>query len=518
MRTDVLVVGSGIAGSSAAIRAVEKGADVTVVTEATRPDDTNTGWAQGGVARRAPEERAEEFVADVLDAGAGEGDEDAVELLVEEGTEVVEDFLVDELGVDFDANGADDTDGTDGFDLAREGGHSYDRVLHKGDATGLAVQRALLRRLAETDARVLEAHSALELVKDEDNGHVEGALVVDRTGGDVRESEDSRANENAGRSRDAFVVEAGATVLATGGIGDVYGRTTNPPGATGDGIAMATLTGARVDDIEFVQFHPTAHAERGFLLSEALRGEGALLVQDGERFMDAYDDRGELAPRDIVATAVHEKNREGQVYLDLNPVFESTDFAEEFPTAYENLNDEELETGLVPVAPAEHFLCGGVVVDENGSASVEGLYAVGETACTGVHGANRLASTSLLEGLTWGLRAGEHTAENASEPAGVERQTDAFNGDMPEGFVDAKFEKLQSLMWENVGPLRDGQSLRETRTELQRLRGEVKSYARGRLDPELYSLRNAVVVGLLITEAAIRNKESIGCHRRAEVD
>jgi len=205
MRTDVLVVGSGIAGSSAAIRAVEKGADVTVVTEATRPDDTNTGWAQGGVAKRAPEERAEEFVEDVLDAGAGEGDEDAVELLVEEGTEVVEEFLVDELGVDFDADSTDG-EGDDEFDLAREGGHSRDRVLHKGDATGLAVQRALLRRLAETDARVLEAHSALELVKDEEEERVEGALVVDRDNGE------------------AFVVEAGATVLATGGIGDVYGR------------------------------------------------------------------------------------------------------------------------------------------------------------------------------------------------------------------------------------------------------------------------------------------------------
>ncbi|MDZ7689398.1 MAG: FAD-dependent oxidoreductase [Halobacteriales archaeon] len=497
MRTDVLVVGSGIAGCSAAIRAVEEGADVTVVTEATRPDDTNTGWAQGGVAKRAPGERAGEFVEDVLDAGAGEGDEDAVKMLVEEGTEVVEEFLVDKLGVGFDTDGGKN-DEDDEFDLAREGGHSRDRVLHKGDATGHEIQVALLRRLAETDARVLEAHTALELVtgEDDESESVEGALVVDNESGE------------------AFVVEAGATILATGGIGDIYGRTTNPPGATGDGVAMAALAGARLDDMEFVQFHPTAHAERGFLLSEALRGEGALLVADGERFMEAYDDRMELAPRDIVATAVHETNRGSQAYLDLNPVFEKTDFENEFPTAYENLTDEELETGLVPVAPAEHFLCGGVVVDENGSASVEGLYAAGETACTGVHGANRLASTSLLEGLTWGLRAGEHVAEEAREPSGVGSEPDAFNGDMPQGFVDAKFEKLQSLMWENVGPVRDERSLRETRTELQRLRGEVKSYARGRLDPELYALRNAVVVGLLITEAALHNKETVGCHRR----
>ncbi len=495
MKTDVLVVGSGIAGCSAAIRAVEEGADVTVVTEATQPDDTNTGWAQGGVAKRAPGERPEEFVDDVLDAGAGEGDEDAVEMLVEEGTEVVEQFLVEEVGVDFDTGDED----KDGFDLAREGGHSHDRILHKGDATGHEIQVALLRHLAESEARVLEAHSALELVTNDDESN-EGALVVDKESGE------------------AFVVEAGATVLATGGIGDVYGRTTNPQGATGDGVAMAALAGARVDDMEFVQFHPTAHAERGFLLSEALRGEGALILHEGERFMDAYDDRGELAPRDIVATAVHEKNRDGQVYLDLNPVFEKTNFEEEFPTAYENMTEEELETGLVPIAPSEHFLCGGVVVDENGSASVDGLYAAGETARTGVHGANRLASTSLLEGLTWGLRAGEDAAKTEHEPSGVGREHDAFNGDMPEGFVDAKFEKLQNIMWENVGPMRDGQNLREARTELQRLRGEVKSYARGRLDPELYSLRNAVVVGLLITEAALRNKETVGCHRRAEVD
>jgi L-aspartate oxidase len=489
MDTDVLVVGSGIAGCSAAIRAAERGADVTVVTEATSPDDTNTGWAQGGVARRAPDEDAEQFVDDVLEAGAGEGNEDAVETLVREGSRAVEEFLVEEVGVEFDGDG-------DGYDLAREGGHSTSRVLHHGDATGRAVQRALLRRLGESDARVLEGHTAVEIIGDGEG--VDGALVVDPDG-------------------EAFVVEAGATVLATGGIGDVYGRTTNPPGATGDGVAMAALTGARVEDAEYVQFHPTAHAERGFLLSEALRGEGALLIDDdGDRFMPESHDDAELAPRDVVATAVHETNRDGQAYLDLNPVLDSTDFADEFPTAHENLTDDELESGRVPVAPSEHFLCGGVAVDENGRASVDRLYAVGETARTGVHGANRLASTSLLEGLTWGLRAGEHAAANAPEPRAVDRQPDAFNGEMPDGFVDAKFDRLQTVMWENAGPVRTEEGLREARAELQRLRGEVKSYARGRLDPDLYALRNAVVVGLLIVEAALENDETVGCHRRVE--
>jgi len=487
MRTEVLVIGSGIAGCSAAIRAADRGADVTVVTEATSPDNTSTGWAQGGVARRAPDEDTEEFVDDVLDAGAGEGDEDAVETLVRDGSRAVEEFLVEEVGVDFDENG-------DGFDLAREGGHSRDRILHHGDATGKAVQLALLRRLGESEARVLEGHTALELVEGDDG--VDGALVVDTDG-------------------EPFVVGSGATVLATGGIGDVYGRTTNPSGATGDGVAMAALAGAEVDDTEYVQFHPTAHAERGFLLSEALRGEGALLVdENGDRFMDAYDDRGELAPRDIVATAVHETNRDGQAYLDLSPVFEATEFADGFPTAHDSLTDEELASGRVPVAPSEHFLCGGVVVDENGRASVDRLYAAGETARTGVHGANRLASTSLLEGLTWGLRAGEHAAANLREVPTEDHEPDGFNGGMPDGFVDAKFDRLQKVMWENAGPMRDEEGLREARVELQRLRGEVKSYARGRLDPELYALRNAVIVGLLVVEAALENDETVGCHRR----
>ncbi|MDY6779033.1 MAG: L-aspartate oxidase [Halobacteria archaeon] len=491
VETEVLVIGSGVAGCSAAIAADRAGADVTVVTKASKPEDTNTWWAQGGIAKVADSngDSPQEFAEDIIEAGDGESDPEAVETLVEEGTQAVEEMLVEEFGAEFDES-------SNGYDLAKEGGHSERRVLHSGDATGEAVHHALLSRLDEREIEVLESHMALDLLTDD--GEVTGAVVVD--------TEDDTT----------FPVSSGATVLATGGIGDVYGHTSNPEGATGDGVAMAAFADAEVDDMEYVQFHPTVHAEREYLLSEALRGEGALLIDgDGERFMPDYHEDAELAPRDVVAVRVDEHRREtGEVYLDLSPVFESCDFENEFPTAYDNLTDEEIEDRRVPVKPAEHFLCGGVVVDEHGRSSVENLYAVGETARTGVHGANRLASTSLLEGLTWGLRAGEDAAENPSPPDGTDGEVDEFNGEMPERFCEAKFERLQEIMWNKVGLRREEEELRQARTELQRLRGEVKSYARGRTDPGLYALRNAVVVGILITEAAIENDESVGCHRR----
>ncbi len=482
VEADVVVVGSGVAGCTAALSASEH-AEVAVVTKASKPEDSTTRWAQGGVATPASDEDADRFVEDVLEAGAGEGDRDAVETLVSEGEAAVEEFLAKEVGVEFDR-----TDGE--FHRTREGGHSRDRVIHRGDATGEAVHLALLDRLDRSSVEVLEGHTVIDLV--------EGGGVVAVSDGEP------------------VSVSAGATVLATGGIGDVYGRSTNPPGTTGDGVAMAALAGAEVDDMEYVQFHPTVHAERGFLLSEALRGEGALVVAgDGERFLDDYHEDAELAPRDVVAAAVYERSLDDDVYLDIRPVQNEMEFEEAFPTAADNLDKEELEGGLVPVSPAEHFLCGGVTVDERGRTTVDGLYAAGETACTGVHGANRLASTSLLEGLVWGMRAGEAAAEEHGEPAAPE-DADSFNGDMPEGFVESKFDRLQEIMWNDVGLRRSGEGLERARRELRRLRGEVRSYARGRVDSDLHELRNAVLVGLLVTDAALENEDTVGAHRRVD--
>ncbi|MFW5929918.1 MAG: L-aspartate oxidase [Halobacteriota archaeon] len=482
---DVVVVGSGVAGCSAALRASED-ADVGVVTKATKPEQASTTWAQGGIASVAPDEAVEDFVEDVVEASAGAADRDAVESLVSDAEDAVDGFLRDEVGVEFDV-----TDGDP--ELAREGGHSSRRVLHRGDATGREIHLALLRRLDGSNATVYEGHTAVDLLERGD-----GVLALDGDGAPV-------------------VVRGRATLLATGGVGDVYGETTNPRGTTGDGVALAAYRGAEIRDMEYVQFHPTAHAERGFLLTEALRGEGALVVDgDGERFLEDVHDDAELAPRHVVAAAIDRRRREGEVYLDIRPVTERHDLSERFPTAAANLTDDERESGLVPVKPVEHFLCGGVAVDERGRSTREGLYAAGEVARTGVHGANRLASTSLLEGVVYGLRAGESAVEDDVDVGRTSVEVDSFNGGMPEGFVESKFDRLQDVMWENVGLRRDEAGLRRAVSELRRLRGEVRSYARGRLDAELYELRNAVVVGALIAEAALANEETRGCHVRVD--
>ncbi|AGB36230.1 L-aspartate oxidase [Natronococcus occultus] len=501
---DVLVVGSGIAGCAAALQAAREDAEVLLVTKAERPADASTDWAQGGISTARGDPEA--LKRDVLAASDGTADPDAVDVLVDEADAAVEDVLLETLGIGFDerADGA--------FDYAREAAHSERRILHVDAATGTHILHPFLNYLDDHErVEVRQDTAVLELIAHE--GRVRGVLT----------DEDATGHP----------VYAGATVLATGGIGALYPRSTNPEGATGDGIAMAALAGADVADLEYVQFHPTAYAgDDPFLLSEALRGEGAVLRNgDGDRFMDDYHPDAELAPRDVVARAVEtEREETGEVLLDVRTL--EGGFEDEFPGIAESCRDRGIDGDEIPVAPCEHFLCGGIDVDHHGRTSIEGLYAVGECARTGVHGANRLASTSLLEGLVWGLRAGEDagselrctltrrggTAEHA-EPAAVEAPTLRDSDPaLPERFAAEKFARLQRTMGDELGLERDPDGIARASAVLRRLKGEVDAYTRTRTSRELYELRNACVTALLIARAAGENGESRGCHHLVRED
>jgi L-aspartate oxidase len=488
--TDVLVVGSGIAGLAAALGAAREGADVTVATKSARPEGASSWWAQGGIA--VARDDPAQFKRDILEASAGTADPDAVDVLVEDANEAVREVLIETLNVEFDTNGAESTGERGAFDFGREAAHEEPRILHVDASTGKHIHVPFLNHLDGHDAvDVLEDTAALELLRHE--GRVHGAML-----------------EQHGEVAPAY---AGATILATGGIGDLYPVSTNPKGSTGDGIAMAALAGAETADMEYVQFHPTvrvAEEDDPFLVSEAVRGEGALLRNgEGERFMPGYHADAELAPRDVVARAVRREREEtGEVRLDVSPL----DFAGEFPDLAGMCADRGIDPAEgIPVSPAEHFLCGGIDVDGRGRASLDRLYAVGACSRTGVHGANRLASTSLLEGLVWGLRAGEDAAGH-----GIERveAPDLLNRDpeLPENFAREKFVRLRRVMDEYVGVERDPAELNRALSVLRRLKGEVDAYVRTRTSRSLYELRAASVTALLITRAAADNDESIGCH------
>ncbi|WP_256686582.1 L-aspartate oxidase [Halococcus qingdaonensis] len=486
--TDVLVIGSGVAGCAAALGAARAGKEVVVATKAERPKDATSWWAQGGVA--VSRSNAEGFKQDIVAASDDTADPDAVDVLVENANEAVRDVLIETLDVPFDT----EADDPDTFDYGREAAHGERRILHVNASTGRHVLGPFLSHLDEQpNVTIQEDTAALDLLTRE--GRVHGAIC-----------------EHDG---DSDPIYAGATVLATGGIGALYGRSTNPDGATGDGIAMAALAGADVADMEYVQFHPTAYAgeaAKPFLLSEALRGEGAILRNDGgDRFMPEHHPDAELAPRDVVARAVAaERDRTDDVLLDVSPL----DFETEFPDLAANCDERDVDfRSGIPVAPAEHFLCGGIAVDSRGRTSLDRLFAVGECSRTGVHGANRLASTSLLEGLVWGLRAGRTAAASGVNPVIVDAP-DLRDSDpaLPAAFAAEKFTRLRGVMDEFVGLSRSPDGLRRASAAIRRLKGEVDAYVRTRTSRELYELRAATVTALLITRAARENTDSRGCH------
>jgi L-aspartate oxidase len=498
LRADFLVVGSGIAGLRAAIELAGAGS-ILILTKA-EPREGNTGYAQGGIAAAVgPDDSLARHAADTIAAGDGLCDERAVAVLVGEGPRYVRELMAWGAAFDREPGG--------GPALAIEGAHSVRRVLHAHDATGREIARVLWAKVsALPDVRTVQHARALDLMVQD--GRCAGASFLLENGS-------------------VATATAGATLLATGGAGQVFSDTTNPPVATGDGIAMAFRAGARVIDLEFVQFHPTALRLAGqprFLLSEALRGEGAHLVNDaGERFMTRYDSAAELAPRDRVARAIEREQRRtgAPVYLTLQHL-EPAFVRARFPVLSEACGRAGLDLAAdrIPVGPAAHYIMGGIETGLDGDTTLPGLFAAGEVACTGVHGANRLASNSLLEGLVFGARAGAamRTARRAQTP-------DAGGSPAPvrtaatSGADDRRrASEVQALMWEQAGPFRDARGLQRALDTLEPLwrASLTRLQDSSAVTAETWRLASIVTVGRLIARAALRREESRGAHFRAD--
>ncbi len=506
---DFLILGTGIAGLSFALRAARHGT-VAIVTKKNRAD-SNTNWAQGGIASVwGPDDSVELHVRDTLDAGAGLCREDVVRTILEEGPSRIAELI--DQGTQFDDKPDPLHPEKRSLDLTREGGHSRRRVLHAKDATGAEIERALLKAVAaETKIQVFENHFAVDLITTQKIGapgrnRCVGAYVLDRT------------------SQQVETFAAPTVILATGGCGKVYLYTTNPDIATGDGVAMAYRAGAGVANMEFIQFHPTClfHPKaKSFLISEAVRGEGGLLRDaNGQRFMDRYDSRAELAPRDIVARAIDsEMKRTGADCMFLDITHKPARFIiDHFPNIYRRCLEHGLDITKepVPVVPAAHYQCGGVITSVDGETEIPGLYAIGEVACTGLHGANRLASNSLLEALVCAHRAADRLVSD--RPA-------RFTGDLPAWqpgqatdpdelvVVSHNWDEIRRTMWDYVGIVRTNKRLRRAEKRLGNLQEEIREYYWNfRVTSDLLELRNIATVAELIIACALQRRESRGLH------
>ncbi|TLU55796.1 MAG: L-aspartate oxidase [Chlorobium sp.] len=505
INTDVLVIGSGIGGLYFALHAAEY-AKVTIITKK-ESSASNTNWAQGGIAATIDSnDSAELHIADTLDAGAGLCNLDMVTLMINEGPQHIQ--RLSELGVNFT------TSDHDHLHLGKEGGHSRNRIVHAQDLTGREVETALLNRInSHPNITLLEHHLAIELLTEHQLGiktndiNCYGAYVLDS------------------RQRQPKKILAKITMLASGGLGHVYPHTTNPEIATGDGVAMGYRAGAEIANMEFIQFHPTSlyhpHA-KSFLVSEAVRGFGGILkLKNGQEFMQKYDKRQNLAPRDIVARAIDseiKKSGEECVFLDVTHL-DAEKTREHFPNIYKTCLSFgiDMTKEMIPVVPAAHFSCGGVRTDDKGRTTITRLYACGETSCTGVHGANRLASNSLLEALVFAWRSAltirealPHITNNINFPDWDD--TGTVN---PEEWILVSHNKreAQQVMNDYVGIVRSDLRLQRAKRRIDFLKEETESYyKKTRITTQILELRNIIKVASLIIEGALKRRESRGLH------
>jgi L-aspartate oxidase len=514
---DLLVIGAGVAGCVAALTAADAGLSVRLVTNSAAAEKgSNTSWAQGGIIFRGEGDSPELLARDVHRAGDGICQPDAVSLLAERGPNLVQDILVERVKVPFDRVDSGE------FDLTEEAAHSVPRILHVGDHTGRAIAEHLGKAVvAHPDVEVVTHATAVDLILS--GYHTAdprdiyrsprclGAYVLDQASGEVH------------------VHVARETLLATGGLGQIYLHSTNPKRARGDGLAMAYRAGARVINLEYIQFHPTSLYHRiapRFLLSESLRGEGARLVTaDGQPFMHRYHELGDLAPRDVVARAIHEEMlRSGEpcMHLDISHK-DAAWLRTRFPLIHDYLKQWNLDLTRdpIPVVPAAHYACGGVAVDLEGRTSLTGLRAAGETACTGVHGANRLASTSLLEGMTWGVQAAESVAREfhlhpVPDPGSIVEWR-LEDEEVDPALIAQDWMTIKQTMWNYVGLARTTRRLNRALHILRGLQFDVETfYRRAALTDELLGLRNGAQTALAVIHSALRNKTSRGTHYRID--
>jgi len=511
---DVLVIGSGMAGFSTAITASEEGLEVILINKEASLEESNTHYAQGGIVCLGEDDSPQLLINDIIEAGDGISNLEAVTILASEGSSLVEDFLVKKIGVPFSRSekGA--------FEYAREASHSRRRILHCMDTTGRVIEKNLIKKAENIDnIRILTNYTAIDLLTIPHHSTNPLSLYTEPQciGAYVL----NNVNEKVEMIFSAY------TVLATGGLGRIYLHTTNPPCATGDGFAMAYRAGARLINMEYIQFHPTSlfHKDAdGFLISEAMRGEGAKLkTKDNVPFMDKYSPLGDLAPRDEVSRSIYEemiRRGDSYVYLDIAS-YTKIDIKKRFPAIYEKCLslDIDILKSPMPVVPAAHYSCGGVQVDSWGRTSLRNLYAVGEVSATGIHGANRLASTALLEGLVWGVRAAQHMATflDGEKPY---KESEIPPWQFPEkeeevdpALIQQDWLSIKSTMWNYAGIIRTIKRLERGRADLGYLKNRIDDfYRKAHLNPMVLNLRNGIQTALIVAEAAFSNRINRGAH------